>query len=102
MSTTPTRDNPEYWQARPSDHNALGLFVDGPQPAEPITNRLARLTRSRCEAVAEGPSGARQRMERERQRRLRVIEARAAFVRNLANPGAFVRDKSRRWQVRVA
>jgi hypothetical protein len=28
-----TRDDNRYWAARPADHNAAGLFVDGPQMA---------------------------------------------------------------------
>ena len=80
-----TRDDSRYWRSeRPSDHNALGLFVDGPQPAEPITNRLARLTRSRCDATAEGPQGAKQRMAREAQRRLAIIGRQRAFLEMIA------------------
>lgn len=80
-----TRDDSRYWRSeRPSDHNALGLFVDGPQPAEPITNRLARLTRSRCDATAEGPQGAKQRMVREAQRRLMLIQRRRDFLESIA------------------
>ena len=77
-----TRDDPRYWEhGRPTDHNAVGLFIDGPQPAEPITNRLARLTESRCEATPEGPAGARQRMTRERQRRLVILDRQRSFVK---------------------
>jgi hypothetical protein len=28
-----TRDDSRYWTERPADHNAAGLFVDGPQMA---------------------------------------------------------------------
>lgn len=86
-----TRDVDAYWMNRPSDHNALGLFVDGPQPAEPITNRLARLTRSRSDSIPEGPMGAKQRMARERNHRLRVVERRLAFVRAIKGHGSFVK-----------
>ena len=80
-----TRDDARYWEgARPTDHNAVGLFIDGPQPAEPITNRLARLTRSRCDVTAEGPQGAKQRMAREAQRRLELIDRRTAFLEMIA------------------
>jgi hypothetical protein len=31
-----TRDDPRYWQGpRPHDHNGVGLFMFGPQPARP-------------------------------------------------------------------
>jgi hypothetical protein len=93
-----TRDDPRYWQTKPTDHNAVGFFIDGPQPAEPITNRLARLTRSRCDVPAEGPRGAHQRMAREREHRRRVIERHLSFVKAVfeAQPKGrrFVRPRS--------
>jgi hypothetical protein len=86
-----TRDVDAYWKNRPADHNTVGLFVDGPQPAEPITNKLARLTRSRCDERPEGPLGATQRMAREREHRLSVVERRLAFVRAVQGKGSFVK-----------
>lgn len=94
MSSLPTRDDPAYWEERPSDHNALGLFREGPQPTEPPTNRLARLIRARCDVPAEGPLGAKQRMARQAERKLMLL----TVVRSPS--GSFVRDKSRRWRVK--
>lgn len=41
----PDRDSPLYpWHRKPADHNPAGLFVDGPQPAQPSIVRLMGTT----------------------------------------------------------
>ena len=82
-----TRDDPRYFTDRPADHNPAGLFREGPQMAEPITSKLDRLMRARSPETAEGPLGARQRMARERLRKLSLLERQKAFVQAVFSPG---------------
>ena len=75
-----TRDDPEYWDHRPRQHNAAGLFIYGPQEARPswpyevetgsahtapsvesreaILNREAEMTRARLRRMGVAISGA--------------------------------------------
>lgn len=61
MSTPPPdRDSPDYdWHARPRDHNALGLYVDGPKGEG---SPLAKLQgETFCRVSAPTPEGERRR-----------------------------------------
>lgn len=78
-----TRDDARYWDQKPADHNGRGLFREGPQEAEPTTNRLARLTRSRSRELPEPPAAARGRMQTARARARRSMKAREAFLREI-------------------
>lgn len=78
-----TRDDARYWRSRPDDHNASGLYAYGPQPTEPFTSRLAELTRSVSTEIPEGPLGARQRMERERMRKMTLLERRQHVLESI-------------------
>ena len=78
-----TRDDSRYWSQRPRDHNVRGLYREGPQEAEATTNRLARLTRSRCREQAETPAAAHGRMRTARARARRSMRAREAFLREI-------------------
>jgi hypothetical protein len=76
-----TRDDAGY---RPlPDHNEAGLFVGGPQEAKPITARLSALLRARSSEPPEGALGALQRMHRQRQERLAVLERRERFLETI-------------------
>lgn len=79
-----TRDDAAYWDNRPEDHNARGLYEHGPQEAEPPANRLARLTRSRCREQAETPAAARGRMEVQKKRARQSLTNRERFLASLA------------------
>ena len=79
-----TRDSDAYWRSRPTDHNTVGLFVDGPQMTEPFTNHLAKLLRTVAPEPAESPLGARQRMARQRRERLTLHERRVRFLEQVA------------------
>jgi hypothetical protein len=83
-----TRDDPRYWNAVPDDHNVVGLFAIGPQMTEPVTNRLARLTRSTPPERPEGPLGARQRMEREQRQKIALYENQQRFLSALRGKSA--------------
>lgn len=50
------RDDPRYWDARPSDHGWNGLYLDGPQPGvDPIVKLAGTVTAS---AVTEREKAA--------------------------------------------
>lgn len=52
---------------------------------EPFVNQLAKLLRSVCHEPAEGPIGARQRMRRERRRKLDLMERNTLFLESVMN-----------------
>ena len=66
-----TRDDPRYWQGpRPHDHNGVGLFMFGPQPARPWWFLEVRTGDAHKAPATETREAAYQRMDAEKRRRL--------------------------------
>jgi len=66
-----TREHPEYWNHRPRDHNGAGLFVFGPQEARPWWFLEVRTGEANAAPAHETRQAAYQRMDEEKNRRLR-------------------------------
>lgn len=66
-----TRDHPDYWNHKPDGHNAVGLFAIGPQEARPWWFAEVRTGDAHTAPAHETRQAAYQRMDAEKNRRLR-------------------------------
>lgn len=66
-----TRDDPRYWDHKPDTHNAVGLFAIGPQEARPWWFSEVKTGDANRAPAHETRNAALQRMQEDKNRRLR-------------------------------